>query len=75
MAEALAKKKRIPAGHKTSATILHQIDGAATDQSPDTTKLRLLKMSLAEKLETLKQLDGEIVELIDNETALASEIE
>ena len=32
-------------------------------------------MSLTEKLETLKQLDGEIVELIDDATALASEIE
>ena len=28
-----------------------------------------------EKLDILKQLDGEILELIDNETAVASEIE
>ena len=76
MAEALAKKKRIRAGHKASATkLLHQIDGAASAPSPDTAKLRSLKMSLTEKLETLKQLDGEIVELIDDETSLASKIE
>ena len=76
MAEALTKKKCVRAGHKASATkLLHQINGATTAPSPDTANLRSLRMSLTEKIETLKLLDGEIVDLIDDKGALASEIE
>lgn len=71
MAEALAKKKRVRAGHKASATrLLGQVDDAiANTEALDVSKLTLLKMSLNEKLRTLKTLDREIVDLIENETA------
>ena len=42
---------------------------------PDTLKLALLKMSLTEKLETLKVLDSEIAELIDDEGSLTTKID
>ena len=62
MAEGLAKKKRIRAGHKSSATrILGQLDdllGAADPTSTvDMAKLTKLKLSLQEKLDTLKRFD------------------
>ena len=75
MAEGLARKKRIRAGHKASATrMLNQIDGLLAEEAPDVSKLSQLKLSLQEKLETLKLLDGEILELIE-EDSLATEIE
>jgi hypothetical protein len=76
MAEALAKKKRIRAGHKASATrLLHQSEEVTSATTPDTSNFALIKMSLTEKLETLKVLDSEIAELIDDEGSLSSEIE
>ena len=77
MAEALAKKKRTRAGHKASATqTVNQIeDIVAAPEEPDKTRLALLQLTLKEKLDTIKNLDAEIVYLIDDETALTSEIE
>ena len=74
MAEALAKKKRTRAGHKASATqTVNQIeDIVAAPEEPDKTRLALLQL---EKLDTIKNLDAEIVDLIDDETALTSDIE
>ena len=76
MAEGLAKKKRIRAGHRASATrtLTKLNDALAAETAPDEAKLSQLKLTLEEKLGTLKLLDGEIVELID-EDALATEIE
>lgn len=75
MAEGLPRKKRIRAGHRASATrILNQIDGALAAATPDNAKLSQLKLSLQEKLETLKRLDDEIVELTP-EDGLVEEIE
>ena len=75
MSENLAKKKRIRAGHRASATrMLRQSDELLAVAPPDTVKLSQLKLSLEEKLGTLKQLDGEIVELTDEEH-LIEEIE
>ena len=75
MAEGLARKKRIRAGHKASVTrMLNQIDGLLTEKVTDVSKLSQLKLSLQEKLETFKLLDGEILELI-KEDNLATEIE
>ena len=75
MAEALTKKKRIRAGQKASASkLLTKIEETTALESPETSKLSLLKMSLTEKLTTSKQLDGEIVELIDDERTPADEI-
>lgn len=75
MAESLAKKKRIRAGHRASATrILNQIEGLLADTALDTSRLLPLKLSLSEKLETLKVLDGEVQDLVD-EGGLVADIE
>ena len=68
MAEALAKKKRIRTGHKASATqILCQIKEISFQESPNTSKLSLLTMSLRENSEIWNNYN-EIVELIDDDT-------
>ena len=75
MAEGLTKKKWIRAGHKTSATrTLAKADGALAAKTADEAKLSQLKLTLEENLGTLKLLDDDIVELIE-EGALATEIE
>ena len=72
-AEALTKKTR--AGHKASATrTVRQIDEVVAAEEPDKARLALLQMTLKE-LETIKNLDAEIVDLIDDETILTEEIE
>ena len=73
--EGVARKKRIRARHKASATkIVTQIDGILGEDSPDITKLLQLKLSIQEKLETIKSLDGEMLDLVTEEE-LTSEIE
>ena len=63
-AEALARRKRIRAGHKASATrILGQIASALAETSPNADRLSLLKLTLNEKLDTVKGLDAEIIEI------------
>ena len=47
---------------------------AAATEEPDTSKLAQLRLSLQEKLEVLKRLDGEILELT-GEDDLVDEIE
>ena len=60
----MLRKKKIRAGHQVSATrLLNQIDTALTAPTTDSDKLSQLKLSLHEKLEKLKLLDSEIVEL------------
>ena len=67
--------RRIRAGHKASATrMLTQIDTLLVEESPNLSKLSQLKLSLQEKLDTLKLLDSEMLGLID-EGELTSEIE
>ena len=74
MAEQLQKKKKIRAGHRGSVKrTLRQVEEAKT--GPDLPRLSLLKMTLTEKLETLRALDNEIVDWTDDEEALAEEIE
>ena len=76
MTEALAKKKRIRAGHKASATkTIRQIEDVLTDEPPDPERLSLLRLTLNEKLETIKALDSEVIELFEDEGTLATEIE
>ena len=73
--EDLARKKKIRAGHRASATrLLNQIDGVLAASPPDGDKLAPFRLSLREKLETLKQLDSEIVDLTPEE-GLVEEIE
>ena len=75
MSEDLAKKKRIRAGHRASTTrTLTKVNDALAAETADEAKLSQLKLTLEEKLTTLKLLDGEIVELTE-EDALATEIE
>lgn len=74
MAE-LSRKKKIRAGHRASATrLLNQIDAALGEGPPNPDDLTVLKMSLKEKLDTLKSLDMEILGLIPEEE-LGKEIE
>ena len=81
MAEALAKKKKVRGGHRASATQMVQAVGemiAAFEAEPtselNVKRLLQLKLSLEEKLSTLKQLDEEILDLVDGE-AVEEEIE
>ena len=71
MTEGLAKKKRIRAGHRASTTrTLTKVNDALAAEA----KLSQLRLTIEEKLGTLKLLDSEIVELTE-EDALATEIE
>lgn len=75
-AEALAKKIRTRAGHKASATrTCGQIEGIVAADTPDLSRLALLRMTLKEKLDTIKTLDAEIVDLMDDQTELNREVE
>ena len=68
--------KRIRAGHKGSATkTVRQITEILEGDAPDHDRLSLLRITLKEKLDTIKTLDAEIVELIKDEGGLADEIE
>ena len=70
------KKKSIRVGHKTSATkTIRQIENFIASETPDREKLLLLRLTLNEKLETIKALDTKVIELIEEDEALASEIE
>ena len=74
-AEALTKKKT-RAGHKASGTrTVRHIDEIVAAEEPDKARLALLQLALKEKLETIKKLDAEIVDLIDDEAVLTEEIE
>ena len=76
MAEALAKKKRIRAGHRASATrTTRQVEDILSSEAPDKERLVLLGLTLNEKLETIKTLDSEVIDLIEDEETLAAEIE
>ena len=75
MAEVLAKKKRIRGGHRTSVTrLIHQVVSILTGEL-DVSKLSTLKMTLTEKIRTLTTLDDEITNLLEDEGALADDIE
>ena len=76
MAEALAKKKRIRAGHRASATrTTRQVEDILSSEVPDKERLALLGLTLNEKLETIKTLDSEVIDFIEDEETLAAEIE
>lgn len=63
---ACTKKKNIRRGHRGSTTrLLSEVDTALRATPPDCDDLSRLKMCLNEKLQTLKQLDSEIVELVE----------
>ena len=75
-AESAKKKKRIRAGHRASTTrTLKQVEEALIEEYRDSAKLTRLRMTLNEKLATLRTLDAEIIELTEEETQLEQEIE
>jgi len=55
--------------------MVRQVNEVLGTVSPDRDRLALLRMTLNEKLETIKSLDAEIVDLIEDEDGLAKEIE
>ena len=74
--EELTKKKRTRAGHKSSATrTVRQIEDLVREETPDTSRLSLLQLTLKEKLETIKSLDSEVIDLIEDEATLTDKIE
>lgn len=76
MSEALARKKKVRAGHRSSATqTMNQLDvDGATEDGPTLDRLQQCKLTLKEKLETLHTLDQEILALVDD-SSLEDEIE
>ena len=71
----LSRKKRVRAGHRASATkMIVRTEDLLKSESPDHAKLYQLKQSLKEKLEVLKQLDGEILDAVE-EDRVVEEIE
>lgn len=62
----LSRKRSVRAGHKGSATrMMSKVDNLMAEDTPDPAILSRLKLSLNEKLDVLKQLDGEILALIE----------
>ena len=76
MSEELPRKKRVRAGHKASATRnITRAEALLAEDDPDVSTLTQIKMSLREKLDTLRQLDSEIVNLLEDEAAVVDDIE
>ena len=72
----LARKKRIRAGHKASVTkTMTKVDAALSAEPVAVSSLPLLKLTLKEKLEVIRTLDSEVLELIEEEGALTTEIQ
>ena len=68
MSAELAKKKRVRGAHKASATnIMQQIVEAVRADRPDEARLASLRLSLNEKFETVKGLDVEVIDLMDDD--------
>lgn len=64
----LSRKKRTRSGHRGSTTrLLNQATTAMGADDLDTEQLALIKQMLAEKIETLKSLDGQMAELVPEE--------
>ena len=68
MSEVLARKKRERGGHRSSATrLMNQLtEEIVAEHGPTTDRLQQCKLSLKEKLETLKAFDQEIVALVED---------
>ena len=55
--------------------MVRQIEEALTEDTPNKSRLAVLTLSLKEKKETLKTLDAEIADQIEDETAMIDDIE
>ena len=70
------KKKRTRGAHKASATrLIGQIEEVVASAEPSIPRLKTLRTSLEQKLEVIKKLDEEIVDLMEDETEMTSEVE
>ena len=65
------------AGHRGGSTTkaIQHVEEQLTSGSPDVDKLSQLQLTLKEKLEVLKHLDEEILNLVDGKDDIAGEIE
>ena len=72
----LAKKRLVRGGHRSSATrMVTKVDELLAEESPSIASLAQMKPRLVEKLDVLKQLDEQILELITEEARLIEEVE
>ena len=71
MSEGLVKKKKIRGGHRSSATrtisTIYETIESTVDRETVMTMLLQCKLTLKEKLETIKRYDDEILELVGDE--------
>lgn len=66
MSAKITKKKRVRSGHRLAATnMIRRIEEILAAETTDFEKLSQLKLTLTEKLENLKTLDTELLDLID----------
>ena len=71
MANGLTKKKQVRGAHKASATkIMQQIAELVEKDTPDQTKLACVRQALNEKLTTIKALDNEVIELLEDDAVV-----
>ena len=71
----LARKKRVRGGHRGSTTkAIGRAEELLAAESPDVDRLSQLKLTLGEKLEVLKTLDAEMLDLVQDED-VAEEID
>ena len=71
----LSRKKHVRARHRGSTTkLIGRADDLLSSARPDVDKLSQLKLTLTEKLEVLKLLDGEILDKVE-EKDVADEID
>ena len=70
MAEGLNRKRKVRGGHRASTkhtiALLYEAIETTEDLESVVTKLEQCRITLKEKLETLKQLDEEILELVED---------
>ena len=71
MAEGLSRRKKIRGGHRSSATRtiseIYETIESTTERELVITKLMQCKLTLEEKLKTIKRYDDEILELVEDE--------
>ena len=71
----LSRRKCICAGHRASATkAIGRAEDLLSSAEPDVDKLSQLKFMLSEKLDILNRLEGEILDMVEEE-AVADEID
>ena len=77
MSEELAKRRRLRAGHRGVAKrrLAEARDLVDAEGTPDRMALARFAFLLQEKIEILRQLDGDILNLLDDEAEIMADIE